>query len=207
MMQVSTEAYMWDVFFHLYWQEGSSWWIHHTQWVQRLNSYFPDVISASLMKNIFWTNCHACSWPSLPHKVSRAWVFTALEDLTNTGKMYLACTVQPLSASSSDADLKEEGARLVIGFKSVNPAIVCAMVEQVFSNFFRLHNSLGTLLKCRFWLSSLSGSFGFCIHNRLPSDANAGHKQGHKVCLWGQSINTSWSRLMAFISMYTWRAF
>ena len=64
-----------------------------------------------------------------------------------------SCTVEPLSASSkaSDVGWKEEEARLSYGLQICNPAVVCDLVEQVFSNFYVLADHLlRTLLKCRF---------------------------------------------------------
>lgn len=51
--------------------------------------YFAHVTSASLMKNMFWTSYHEWAWLSLPLKVSRACIPTALEDLTKRGKCIL----------------------------------------------------------------------------------------------------------------------
>lgn len=123
--------------------------------------------------------------------------------------MCLACTVQPLSASSkaSYEGLKETGARLSDLFQIYNPAAVSDMVEQVFSSFYVPAAHPGTLLKRSYDWVDLSWGLGFCVQNKPPRDADTGHRQDCKARLLGQSVDPPWSRLVTPIPGSTWGAF
>lgn len=145
--------FLWSPYVH--WQEGSLWWLHHTQWEQRPKYYFADVVSASLMKSIFWTNCRESTWPSVPHKVSMTCILTALEGQTNTEKCILlaqcSLSVPPARLPMQVWRRKRQG--LATAFKQVTQLYSAGHGKAVFSNVYILASHLGSYLKCRFWSS------------------------------------------------------
>ena len=102
--------------------------------------HFADVISASLMKNIFWTNCHECTCFPLPRAGSRACILTALEGLTNARKCVLLaqCSLLVLLARLLMQVCRRKGQDSATGFKSVTQPLCVTWHSRSSQNFTHL---------------------------------------------------------------------